>query len=255
MVEVLKKAMFEGMNTELDKDVELPIYSTRKRCLEMVYDATRTARANMEAPGILFTESASTVKKWLNSFVWTPLSGDEIHPEKDEGGYFALSYVWADTKLSMQFLDEEISNLVRLGQAGGRNLDQVLSSIELPDGVSIVTPQRSLRPIRLNGQVIQVGPNLESALRALREIPEVQNGKRVWIDSLCINQTDIEEKGHEVKRMGDIYSHAERVISWLGEDTEHAGRVLEMINTIGGSILTEQDCSRIADWFFSFIES
>ncbi|RYN22526.1 hypothetical protein AA0112_g9756 [Alternaria arborescens] len=255
VAEALKKTMFEAMDAELDEDVELPIHSTRKRMLEMIYEATQTMRADMEAPGVLFTESATTAETWLKTFIWAPLSDNEVHPEKDQGGYFALSYVWSDTKLSMQFLDEEISNLLRTSQAGGKNLDQVLSDVKLPEDMSFLKPQRSNRPIKLNGSIIQVGPNLESALRSLREIPEVQNGKRVWIDSLCINQKDIEEKSYEVKRMRDIYSHADRVVSWLGEDTEHAGRVIEMMNTIGGSILTEQDCSRISDWFFSFIES
>ncbi|CAN9286406.1 unnamed protein product [Alternaria alternata] len=255
VAEALKKTIFEAMDAELDEDVELPIDSTRKRMLEMIYETTQTMRADMEAPGVLFTESATKAETWLKTFIWAPLSGNEVHPEKDEGGYFALSYVWSDTKLSMQFLDEETSRLIRISQAACRNLDQVLSSVKLPEGISFLNPQRSNRPIKLNGSIIEVGPNLESALRSLREIPEVQNGKRVWIDSLCINQNDIEEKSYEVKRMRDIYSHADRVISWLGEDTEHAGRVIEMMNTIGGSILTEQDCSRVSDWFFSFIES
>jgi hypothetical protein len=39
---------------------------------------------------------------------------------------------------------------------------------------------------------------------------------RVWADSLCINQKDEEEKGHQVKMMGLIYSTAELVLGSLG---------------------------------------
>lgn len=83
----------------------------------------------------------------------------------------------------------------------------------------------------------------------------MQNGKRVWIDSLCINQSNLIEKSHEVKRMGEIYSQADRVVSWIGHDEHCAGQVLEMMNAIGGSVLTAEDCLDITNGFFSFIES
>jgi hypothetical protein len=65
-------------------------------------------------------------------------------------------------------------------------------------------PFRSV-PIYVNGRQISVGENLEAALRAMREIPEIRCGTRVWVDSLCISQNDAEEKAYEVKRMADIY--------------------------------------------------
>ncbi|KAH6663807.1 heterokaryon incompatibility, partial [Halenospora varia] len=68
------------------------------------------------------------------------------------------------------------------------------------------------KKIILDGKVVQIGANLEKALRAARDIPEVHNGMRIWADALCINQTDPEEKAFEVKRMGEIYQKAERVI-------------------------------------------
>jgi hypothetical protein len=38
----------------------------------------------------------------------------------------------------------------------------------------------------------------------------------MWIDALCIDQSDIEERNHEVKRMGDIFRLATRVVAWIG---------------------------------------
>lgn len=38
----------------------------------------------------------------------------------------------------------------------------------------------------------------------------------LWIDALCINQSDAEERNHQVQQMGQIYSKAKEVISWLG---------------------------------------
>jgi hypothetical protein len=40
----------------------------------------------------------------------------------------------------------------------------------------------------------------------------------VWIDALCVNQGDLEERSEQVKLMRDIYSQTWRVIVWLGED-------------------------------------
>ena len=41
----------------------------------------------------------------------------------------------------------------------------------------------------------------------------------MWIDQICINQTDIEERDSQVLLMRDIYEHAARVQIWLGEAT------------------------------------
>ncbi|KAI1407649.1 heterokaryon incompatibility protein-domain-containing protein [Hypoxylon sp. FL1857] len=72
-------------------------------------------------------------------------------------------------------------------------------------------------PITLNSHPFQVTTNLEAALRVLR----LKNKKRlIWIDAICINQTSIQERNQEVRRMREIYSRAERVIVWLGPELE-----------------------------------
>jgi hypothetical protein len=38
----------------------------------------------------------------------------------------------------------------------------------------------------------------------------------LWIDALCIDQTRVQERNHQVSVMGEIYSRAQRVIVWLG---------------------------------------
>jgi hypothetical protein len=39
-----------------------------------------------------------------------------------------------------------------------------------------------------------------------------------WIDAICIDQSCISERNHQVSMMGHIYSRAKRVIAWLGHD-------------------------------------
>jgi hypothetical protein len=39
----------------------------------------------------------------------------------------------------------------------------------------------------------------------------------LWIDGVCINQTDILERNRQVQLMGEIYSRASCVLIWLGD--------------------------------------
>lgn len=42
--------------------------------------------------------------------------------------------------------------------------------------------------------------------------------RMVWIDAVCINQTNNQERGTQVANMGQIYSECSRVVVYLGED-------------------------------------
>lgn len=51
----------------------------------------------------------------------------------------------------------------------------------------------------------------------------------LWVDQICINQSNIQEKNHLVAQMGEIFSRALQVLVWLGDGTdgsEHALRVI-----------------------------
>ncbi|KAF9696588.1 hypothetical protein EKO04_005207 [Ascochyta lentis] len=63
-------------------------------------------------------------------------------------------------------------------------------------------------------QIVPITRNLYEALQRLR----TEEPRKLWIDALCINQSDLEEKGHQVASMGQVYCKADRVIVWLGED-------------------------------------
>ncbi|KAI0893723.1 heterokaryon incompatibility protein-domain-containing protein [Annulohypoxylon nitens] len=55
----------------------------------------------------------------------------------------------------------------------------------------------------------------------------------LWVDAVCINQSDLLEKGHQVQIMRDVYSEAKFVISWINpsnnDNTELALRTLREI--------------------------
>lgn len=69
------------------------------------------------------------------------------------------------------------------------------------------------RWISLNGHKHPVRLNLFNFL----QVASVQfANKSLWIDALCINQDDLSEKNHQVRRMATIYRSCECVIVWLG---------------------------------------
>lgn len=73
-----------------------------------------------------------------------------------------------------------------------------------------------IRMILINGFCEYVPRNVEEALRALRDLDETRLGMYYWVDSLCIDQGNIEERNEQVKRMKEIYGRARAVIVWLG---------------------------------------
>lgn len=63
---------------------------------------------------------------------------------------------------------------------------------------------------------LTVTRNLEGALRRLRSC---SLDRILWIDALCINQKDVQERGQQVQLMARIYASARQVLVWLEEET------------------------------------
>lgn len=82
---------------------------------------------------------------------------------------------------------------------------------------------------------IEVTQNLATALIYLRHTSEA---RILWIDALCINQEDMEERSSQVARMADIYRLAHRVVVWLGPESEEdrSSEALSTLRSIGSQI-------------------
>ncbi|KAM3078481.1 hypothetical protein ACMFMG_006360 [Clarireedia jacksonii] len=71
--------------------------------------------------------------------------------------------------------------------------------------------------LRVNGIVIEITQNLASALQCVRD----RNiSRRLWVDAICINQTDEEEKNDQVAKMAYIFRGSKRVLTFLGPDDD-----------------------------------
>lgn len=51
----------------------------------------------------------------------------------------------------------------------------------------------------------------------------------IWVDALCINQSDNGEKLHQIGLVAQIYTNACRVMMWLGEEEENTGLAFDLI--------------------------
>jgi len=73
-------------------------------------------------------------------------------------------------------------------------------------------PDRCYR-VECDGSFLRVTSNLREALRVMR----YPDKKRIlWIDQLCINQEDIQERNSQVTIMHLVYKHATRTVVFLG---------------------------------------
>jgi hypothetical protein len=82
-------------------------------------------------------------------------------------------------------------------------------------------------------RTLSVTQNLAEALPYFRfeDRPRV-----LWIDAICVNQQNLKERGHQVKRMADIYSKADRVLIWLGPESQNSARALLCMEHIASKV-------------------
>ena len=77
-------------------------------------------------------------------------------------------------------------------------------------------------------RVLRIGPNLHDALLHLRFHPSINtNPRRLWIDRICINQDDIEERASQVQLMHAIYRRCRQGLVWLGMDEPNTEEAFE----------------------------
>jgi hypothetical protein len=56
------------------------------------------------------------------------------------------------------------------------------------------------------------------------------NGHFLWIDAICIDQTSVLERNHQVAMMGRIYAEADDVFAWLGVGPENITTAIRRLN-------------------------
>ncbi|KAI0454623.1 heterokaryon incompatibility protein-domain-containing protein [Xylaria acuta] len=127
-----------------------------------------------------------------------PLEGDLVPVGfSAKPKYLALSYTWGDPTPEQPDLPATFTKQV---------VDSDSDSHE---------PAKCGREatLALNGHDVPIGHNLALALRYLRS---ASHPLTLWVDAVCINQADIDERNAQVALMALIYSRAAAVVTWLG---------------------------------------
>ncbi|KAE9368013.1 HET-domain-containing protein [Stipitochalara longipes BDJ] len=80
--------------------------------------------------------------------------------------------------------------------------------------------------LQVEGATLKVTTNLELALRYLR-LPD--KPRTIWVDAICINQSNIEERSQQVGLMKGIYSSCAVDLVWLGESDEWTQKAIDIV--------------------------
>lgn len=85
-----------------------------------------------------------------------------------------------------------------------------------------------------DGEILPITLNVDRMLRDLRRF---DCERRLWIDALCLNQADPDEKAKQIPRMRSIYEKATKVYIWLDptkiiKDTEPCDHIFDLLRSV-----------------------
>ncbi|KAK7974357.1 hypothetical protein PG989_016205 [Apiospora arundinis] len=86
-----------------------------------------------------------------------------------------------------------------------------------------------------------------SSATVLRRMRKPTEERTLWIDAICINQNDIDERGQQVALMKEIYSKTAQNLIWLGEGDEDVTWYCEFVLDTAYSY-AERETNNFADF-------
>ncbi|KAL0465055.1 heterokaryon incompatibility protein domain-containing protein [Neurospora intermedia] len=165
-------------------------------------------------------------------------------PISSPAPFKALSYAWgSDDKTHLIYVDS-FNVTSDNGNGNGNDVDagadvslaSGLSAVDISsddNGVETVDGGRAGADA-LNGEkcIIRITSSLDTCLRHLRAIHHRDHPSAIltlWIDQLCINQSDSDAKAVQVGLMSHIYSRAKQVLIWLGPAADESDEVMNAL--------------------------
>ncbi|MCJ1449895.1 hypothetical protein MMC28_000223 [Mycoblastus sanguinarius] len=83
-----------------------------------------------------------------------------------------------------------------------------------------------------DGSVLRITANLAAWIRA-RGLALADESHLLWIDQLCINQSNIGERNFQVRMMQEIFKRSTKLFVWIGEESKDSTLALETVNQAG----------------------
>lgn len=76
-----------------------------------------------------------------------------------------------------------------------------------------------LYDVSIGNEFVSVRQNVHSFFNHCLDVGKWRE-TRIWIDSICINQDDLDEKSRQIQLMGQIFHRADQVLIWLDKASE-----------------------------------
>ena len=161
-------------------------------------------------PSIALVEnSTSSGNVWSSRDIYTPLSSTQIRILNLKRGAIG-------TRIECSFSVIEV-----------RGADQAVRPESKYEALSYTWGEPNPKqPIHCDGRQLDVAPNLYGALHRLRRTNE---DRLLWVDALCINQEDVEERNSQVRQMIEIYRKAKKVLVWLGDARDDSEWAMDIV--------------------------
>ncbi|RDW56758.1 hypothetical protein BP6252_13981 [Coleophoma cylindrospora] len=134
--------------------------------------------------------------------------------------------------------------IVNGDNSAGDHIQCILHTVSLQDNPTYTAlsyvwgDAEETEPISVNGVMRLVTTNLGAALRVASKHWESYfpgrplSAFRLWVDAICINQENPEERNHQVAAMSKLYRDAELVISSVSKDDETAELAIQTFRKI-----------------------
>ncbi|KID78004.1 Heterokaryon incompatibility protein 6, partial [Metarhizium brunneum ARSEF 3297] len=76
---------------------------------------------------------------------------------------------------------------------------------------------------------------------ALGHLPYADSHLVLWVDAVCINQQDLDERARHVSLVAEIYASAERVLAWTGPSAPGSNVAVNLLHRIADSVDLDPD--------------
>jgi hypothetical protein len=92
------------------------------------------------------------------------------------------------------------------------------------------SPHSEKHKIYINERSFEIHHNLFTLLTSLLKLHPNDGYENLWIDALCIDQQNNQEKNHQVQQMKQIYQMATNVLVWLGPAADGSDQLCDFLN-------------------------
>ena len=84
-----------------------------------------------------------------------------------------------------------------------------------------------------------------SLYHALRRLRMPNQSRHVWVDQICIDQSNLDERSQQIRFMNSIYWNASRVLVWLGEDKQKVAKeAFDLVKKLAQIFANEEEHAR-----------